>query len=147
MKSTVIKNLVSRLNAADDFDIALFGHTPQAIAKGIEKYQPNEAGITQITVFEENGRIEEAGFLTEPEPLTIAELSAVYGEPALFYNFRDEFTRFEFPAIPGYIDKIYCDIEGHWLEQNGQFVKASSAESAPTDIPVRGFSIRLKSGY
>jgi hypothetical protein len=147
MKSKAISRIIDRINSTKNFDATLFGKQSEKITNGIFKYLPNEEEISQLTVFYDgNNQLTEIGFLTKPEPLKLSELTDVYGAPKLFYNFRDDFTRFEYyPAMNDRIEKIYCDLEHEWFFDGSKLIEKHLNEGTERpDVDLEGFCVKVK---
>ncbi|MGH1438580.1 MAG: hypothetical protein ACRBBR_00605 [Cellvibrionaceae bacterium] len=146
MKSEAINNILSFIETTKELNPESLGTRNSKITKGIFKYIPNERSVSQITAFYENYKLFELGFLTSPEPLTLSELTNRYGEPKLFYSFRDNLTRFEYYFKNNNIlEKIYCDIDNEWSYENSILKeKKSTITLEHSDINLDGFCIKLK---
>lgn len=143
MSIEIINTIVKKFRKSNFFLINEFGKDPEIIAAGIKKYEPIDSSLRQVTVFEKDGKISEVGFLTPPVKGLINYFITEFNEPKVFYNFRDEFTRLEFYPNIDWIDKLSCDVDGHW-EKNNTGIKNLESGECISDILLNGFFIQLK---
>ena len=143
MNIEIISTIVKKFKNSNFFLINKFGKYPDIIAGGIKIYEPVGSCSRQITVFEKDGKISEVGFLTPPVKGLIDYFINEFNEPKVFYNFRDEFTRLEFYPNIDWIDKLSCDVDGHW-EKNNTGIKNLESGECISDILLNGFFIQLK---
>lgn len=139
----MIRKLIGKFRNLEFFSIDEFGKNPEIIASGITKYEPIDNNFRQVTVFEKDKKVAEMGFLTPPIKDLVSYFIYEFGEPNIFYNFRDEFTRLEFYTDVDWIDKLSCDVDGHWEKNNTKITNLESGEVID-DISLNGFFIQLK---
>lgn len=143
MNIEMIRKLIEKFRKLEFFSIDEFGKNPEIIASGIKKYESINNNFRQITVFERDGRVVEVGFLISPIKDLVDYFTHEFGEPNVFYNFRDEFTRLEFHPDFNWIDKLSCDVDGHWEKNNTRITNLESGEVID-DVLLNGFFIQLK---
>lgn len=143
MNIEMIWKLIGKFRKLEFFSIDEFGKNPEIITTGITKYEPVDNNFTQVTVFERDEKVAEIGFLTPPIKDLVSYFIHEFGEPNIFYNFRDEFTRLEFYTDIDWIDKLSCDVDGHWEKNNTKITNLESGEVIE-DISLNGFFIQLK---
>ncbi len=146
MKSKTIENIFIYLENNKEITPSAFGSFDSNIAKGIVKYSPNDKKISQVTAFYEDSKLLEIGFSTQPEKLTLADIIGIFGEPTLFYNSRDNLTRFEFSLNNITIEKLYCDKDNQWMPENKTYVEKNpqGKKDIHHQVLLDGFCVKLR---